>query len=150
MKVGELISELQKFDSEAEVGGGFSKLSGWAQEIDDVLMSEEGIVFINMGRETIGENELTLASTKVNLSKIASRIAAGGMTAIIFYDGKTASHSIALVQGTPTDEQIEALAEQLGASVPEMQPDFDSDDNQLFFVEVGVSSIDSPNFVKVY
>jgi len=76
MKVGELISELQKFDSEAEVGCGLSKLSGWAQKIDDVLMSEEGIVFINMGRETIGENELTLASTKVNLSKIASRIAA--------------------------------------------------------------------------
>jgi len=76
MKVGELISELQKFDSEAEVGCGLSKLSGWAQKIDDILMSEEGIVFINMGRETIGENELTLASTKVNLSKIASRIAA--------------------------------------------------------------------------
>lgn len=83
MKVGELISELQKLDPEAEIGCGLSKYSGWAQEINGVSMSEEGIAFIDMGRESIGENELTFAS--VNLSKIATRIAASQYI-ILTYD----------------------------------------------------------------
>jgi hypothetical protein len=77
MKVRELIEELQKFDAEAEVGGGFLKYADYANEVTGVEQLGE-IVVVDLGRETIGGvgAEFTASMRPSQLAQALRQIAA--------------------------------------------------------------------------